>query len=173
MKKLLCLCLMTVFLVGCSKQEAFETVSDEYVHPAEVEMQQTAIQIPEGAVVTAMQNDMVGSLYFCDDYTMTLHTMQSGDLNQTIREVTGFEKDQLHMMETAADNARRYDFVWVSAGEGEEQVGRAAILDDGAYHYVLTCMTDASNARALQESWQTLFESFILVAPGEDPYTGS
>ena len=52
-------------------------------------------------------------------------------------------------------------------------MGRAAILDDGSYHYVLTCMTDASNAHALQESWQTLFDSFTLAEPGEDPYTGS
>ena len=173
MKKWLCLCLLPVFLTGCGRQEAYETVSDDYVQPVAAVMQEAAVQIPEGAVVAAMQNDEAGSLYFCDNYTMTLQTVVSGDLNKTLREVTGFEKDQLKLIETAAGDSRRYDCVWVSAGEGEEQVGRAAILDDGSYHYVLTCMTDASNAHALQESWQTLFDSFTLAEPGDDPYTGS
>lgn len=173
MKKLLCLCLLPVLLAGCGKQEAYETISDEYVQPVAAVMQQAAVQIPDGAVAAAMQNDESGSLYFCDDYIMTLQTMASGDLNNTMREVTGFEKDQLNIIETAAENAVRYDCVWVSSGEGEEQVCRAAILDDGAYHYVLTCMTGASNARSLQESWQTLFDSFTLTEPGVDPYTGS
>lgn len=173
MKKWLCLGLLPVFLVGCGKQEAYETVSDEFIQPVAAVMQQAAIQIPEGAVVAAMHNDETGSIYFCDDYTMTLQTMESGDLNKTVYTVTGYTKEQLDMIETAAENAVRYDCVWVSAGESEEQVGRAAILDDGNYHYVLTCMTNASDALSLQEAWQTLFSSFCITEPGVDPYTGS
>lgn len=173
MKKWLCLTLLPIFFLGCSRQETFETVSDEYVQPVAAVMMQPAVQIPDGAVMAVMQNDEAGSIYFCDGYTMTLQTMQSGDLGETVNAVTGYTKEQLDLIETLAADAVRYDCVWVSAGEGGEQVGRAAILDDGNYHYVLTCMTDASNAQSLQESWQRLFNSFCITAPGADPYTGS
>ncbi len=174
MKKWLCLCLaLMLVLTGCGKQESYETISDEYVQPAVATMMQVAVQMPDGAVVAAMENDSNGSIYFCDDYTITLQTTASGDLNKTVCSVTGYEKEQLDLIETGTDYGRRYDFVWVSFGEGEEQVGKAAILDDGNYHYVLTCMTGASNAHALQEEWQALFSSFCLTAPGEDLYTGS
>lgn len=173
MKNLLCLCLLPVLLVGCGKQEAYETISDEYVQPVAAVMQQAAVQIPDGAVVAAMHSDESGSLYFCDGYTITLQTMDSGDLSRTVQTVTGYTKEQLNMIKTASEGAVRYDCVWVSAGEGEEQVCRAAILDDGDYHYILSCMSDASNARSFQETWQTLFDSFCLTEPGVDLYTGS
>ncbi len=174
MKKWLILSfLLPAMLFGCSKQETFETVSDEFVQPVAAVMKQAAVQIPDGAVVAAMQNEEAGSMYFCDDYTITLQTMESGDLDKTISTVTGYDPEQLDLIETAAADGHRYDFTWVSLGENEEQIGRAAVLDDGSYHYVLTCMADASNAYALQETWQMLFSSFCLTTPGEDPYTGS
>ena len=173
MKKWLCWILLPVILCGCSQQKVLETVSDEYVPPTVIAMQQMAVDIPDGAVVSAMADDTSGSIYFCDGYTMTLQTMASGDLNETVNSVTGYDASQLELIETASGNANRYDWVWVSAGEGEEQVCRGAILDDGNYHYVLTCMTGASNAQSVQECWQTLFRSFCLTTPGEDPYTGS
>lgn len=174
MKKWLCLCLvLPLLLLGCGKQESFETISDEYVQPVAAVMMQVAVQIPDGAVIAAMENDDTGSIYFCDDYTITLQTLDAGDLNSTVHTATGYGKEQLDLIETSTDYGLRYDCIWVSVGEGEEQVGRAAILDDGSYHYVLTCMTGASNACELQEEWQALFSSFCLTMPGEDPYTGS
>ena len=173
MKKGLFLLLMPAFLLGCSAQESFETVSDEYVQPVAAVMQQAALRLPEGAAVAVMQNDETGSIYFCDDYTITLQTLDSGDLKETLYTATGFEEDQLKVIETNCGTAKRYDCVWASAGEGEEQIGRVAILDDGNYHYVLTCMTGASNAQALQDQWQDLFSSFCITEPGTDPYTGS
>ena len=173
MRKWLILGLLPVMLLGCGKQEVYETVTDEYVQPVSATMQQAAVQIPEGAAVSVMHSDETGSLYFCDEYTISLQTTEAGDLERTLCDVTGYEKEQLKIIETISGNAVRYECVWVSAGEGEEQVGRTAILDDGNYHYILTCMTDASNALSLQEPWQALFSSFCITAPGSDPYTGS
>ena len=43
-----------------------------------------------------------------------------------------------------------------------EVVGGKFILDDGSYHYVLSAMTDADNAREYGEMWNGMFESFTL-----------
>lgn len=174
MKKWLIFCLLLpVCLLGCGKQEAYETVTDAYVQPVSAPMQQAAVQIPEGAAVSVMHSDEGSSLYFCDGYTITLQTAEAGDLDSTLCAVTGYKREQLNVIQTFSGDAARYDCVWVSAGEGEEQVGRAAVLDDGSYHYVLSCMSSASDAPKLQEAWNTLFSSFCLATPGEDLYTGS
>ena len=57
---------------------------------------------------------------------------------------------------------RRYECVWVAAGEEEQQVGRMAILDDGNYHYCMTAMADEGDVLQLRDTWQALFDSFIL-----------
>lgn len=172
-KKALLLLILPVFLFGCGAEQTFETVTDEYVQPVAAVMQQAAIQLPDGAAVSVMQNEENGSIYFCDDFTLTLQTLEAGDLNHTLYTATGYEQQQLNIIETASGDAKRYDCVWAAAGEGEDQVGRAAVLDDGNYHYVLTCMTGASNAESLQQQWQAIFTSFCLTTPGMDPYTGS
>jgi len=171
MKKCLFLLLLPLLLTGCGDQETYETVSDEILQPVAAIAQQTVVQLPDGAAVSVMQNDEEGTLYFCQGYTMTMQTMEAGDLNRTVKAVTGYGKDDLQLIRSGSHDAVRYDCVWAAAGEGEDQVGRAAILDDGNYHYVLTCMTGASQAEALQEHWQALFESFSLAST--DLRTGS
>ena len=41
-------------------------------------------------------------------------------------------------------------------------MGRAAVLDDGRYHYVLTVQADAARSGELTETWNQLFSGFSL-----------
>ena len=56
----------------------------------------------------------------------------------------------------------RYEFVWVSAGETGERLGRGVILDDGSYHYVMTVLRDAESTENSQIVWNDVFASFRL-----------
>lgn len=172
MKKWLCLMVVSMLFAGCGRQETLETVCDTYDIPQKQPMQQAAVRIPEGATAEVMQTEE-NNIWFCEDYVMTMQTLDAGDLDETVQTVTGFDRKRLDMIKTTTDTAERYDWVWVSAGEEGDQLCRGAILDDGNYHYVLTCMTDASKAPALQQTWQSMFDSFRLTEPGLDPYTGS
>ena len=172
MKKLILLAGILLLLTGCAAEPTFETMSDEYVQPAIAQTHQMTLSLPEDASVLTVQSDG-GDLYFCDGYTITVQVMQSGDLNKTLLQTTGFEKDQLQLMQTQPDCFKRYDWVWTSAGEGEDQVCRGAILDDGVSHYVLTCMAGASQSHRVQEAWQELFDSFDLQSQDELIRTGS
>ena len=90
-----------------------------------------------------------------------MQTCPAGNLNDTIRKLTGFDKEQLTVMETEQDGAKRYDFVWAAAGEDGERLGRAAILDDGSYHYCLSVLRDAQGEKS-QVVWSEVFSSFGL-----------
>lgn len=163
-KSLMALLLITCFLTGCGKQPTMETVNDEYLQPAPAQMQQVLVTLPDEVCVPVMQTD-TGKFYVCQDYTVSQQIFSAGDLQKTFREVSGFLPEDLKIMETDWENAKRYDFVWTAAGEAEDQVCRGCILDDGNYHYVLTASTGATQAGQLQSVWREIFNSFRLVSP--------
>ncbi len=173
MKKLVLLAGIILLLTGCGGQPTFETVSDEYVQPVSVQLRQMALALPEDAAALTVQSDGTGNLYFCDGYTITVQVVDGGDLDKTLRQTTGFGRDFLALMETETDGVKRWEGIWTAAGEGEDQVGRVAVLDDGVNHYVLTCMAGASQTEGVQPQWQALFSSFRLLSEEELLHTGS
>ena len=69
----------------------------------------------------------------------------------------------LTVLETRQGDIDRYDFVWTMAGETGDRLGRAAILDDGNYHYCMSVLRDAQNPKMSQIVWSDVFASFTLV----------
>ena len=163
MKKFWILLIVAIFLTACGGQETMETVSDIYDIQAMSQLRRLDLQLPEDAVVESMENDNAGVIYFCDGYTLTVQMAESGDLDRTLRQTTGFGRDQLTVMQTLQEDVKRYDCVWSAVGEGGDQIGRAAVLDDGGYHYVVTVMADASVAGELTPIWQDILGSAKIV----------
>lgn len=162
MKKCWLILVLAVFLTGCGAQETFETVSDIYDAPAMAQMRQLEIALPKEAAVPSMENEDAGKIYLCNGYTLTVQTLAGGDLDRTMRQLTGFGREQLTVMETQVEGIDRYACVWSAAGEGGDQIGRAVILDDGSYHYAVTVMADSASAGELAEIWQEILKSAKL-----------
>lgn len=161
MKKLLVLMVLALSLAGCGGAEVFETVADEMVQSVMAQPREIRLTLPEEAVLPAMETDH-GTIYICKDYDVAVQTLPSGNLEGTIRSVSGFDPEDLTIMETTLSDTDCYEFVWTSAGEWKEQVCRCMILDDGDYHYVLTAMIDSDLIGEYQEIWNGMFESFRL-----------
>lgn len=170
MKKCWMLAVLMLCLTGCGAQETFETLGDEIVQSAAALQQTVSVILPDGAVTDVMETASTGKLYLCDGYSVTVQTLEAGDLDRTLRTVTGFSRDALTVMQTQWQNTRRYECVWSAAGEAEDQVGRAVILDDGCYHYAVSVMAPSSKAGGLADTWQSLFDSVRL---GNEVNTGS
>ena len=75
---------------------------------------------------------------------------------------TETESIETQPVETVQEGVKRDDCVWTSAGEGEDQVGRATVWDDGAYHYAVTVMAGESQMRELSDIWQDILGSVSL-----------
>ena len=110
----------------------------------------------------AMSVLSVCCLYDCGDYVLTTQIMQGGDLDSTLRQLTGFSGDDLAHMKTKQQGIDRYDCVWTAVGESGEQVCRAVILDDGSYHYTVAVMADATKTGGLNEQWRSVLNSVKL-----------
>lgn len=155
---------LTLTLTGCSIEDTLETISDLYDVPVMAQMQQVELALPKEAAAPSMENPEAGKLYLCDGYTLTVQTMGAGDLDRTLRQLTGFEKSQLTLMQTRRNDVDCYECVWTGAGEGGDQMSRAMVLDDGSFHYAVTVMAAAEDAGSLANVWQTIFDSVKLVS---------
>ena len=116
MKKVLILLLLAAALCGCQNKETFETVDDVYEIPAPAPMGKVMLVLPGDAAAMTMDGNQTDQLYFCGDAVITVQVLESGDLNRTIRAVTGFERDALTVVQTEQEDLTRYDFVWHAPG---------------------------------------------------------
>ena len=162
MRKICCFLVMMVLLSGCTAQSTFETISDADDTPVLSKLHSMDIKLPKEASVPTFQSEAGGQLYLCDDYTISVQTFESGDMNKTLREITGFEKENLTVMETEYAGIKRCNCVWSASGEGGDYVGRALVLDDGAHHYAVSVMAEFSKAGELSAKWKELFDSVTL-----------
>lgn len=161
MKKVWMILALALVLSGCGAEETYETMADELIQSVMAQPREISITLPEEALLPAMESDS-GTLYICKDYDVIVQTVESGDLEETIRLVSGFSPEELTIMQTQTGEMTQYDFVWTTTTDGGEQVGRAMILDDGNYHYILTTMADADVVEEYREIWNGLFETFEL-----------
>lgn len=159
MKQWMGICLLAVMLCGCRAEETLETVSDEWVVPAMAQPREISVRLPDDAVAPVLEQEG-RRLYMGRDYEIMVETMSAGDLNDTIRTLSGYEKEQLTVLETRQADADRYDFVWTTAGETGERLGRAVILDDGNYHYCMSALRDPGDTLVV---WRDVFGSFSLL----------
>lgn len=162
MKRIWCFLLAGVLFCGCSGEQVTETVCDELLLSAMAPQKELSVKLPAHAAKATLAAEDGAQLYFCDDYTLTVQTCTAGDLNRTARELCGYGATQLTVLETKLGGVKRYDWTWTSAGESGAQVGRAAVLDDGDYHYCLTVMADEAEGGSLDSQWDTLFASLGL-----------
>ena len=161
MKKIWILVLALMLLCGCGAEETFETVGDEIVQQVLAQQREILLKLPEETLLPAVETDG-RTLYSCSGYDVTVQTLAGGDLNATVRQISGFAADDLTVIQSATGELTCYEFVWTGTGDLGEEVCRAKILDDGNYHYVLTASASAKMAGELQEIWNGMFETFEL-----------
>lgn len=162
MGKILCLLVLILSLTGCDAAPTFETLgpvihqSNEVAAMADIEL-----TLPESASAQTFGADS-DTFYECDGYTLVVQTQQSGDLNDTLRTISGFTPDKLTVMCSSLGEIKRYEWVWSAAAEEGELICRAAVLDDGNYHYCIYTFAPAIQGSSLTEEWNSLFASFGL-----------
>ena len=159
MKRWIGICLLAFLLCGCRAEETMETVSDEWMVPAMAQPREISVRLPEDTVAPVLEQDG-RRLYMGLDYEIMVETLAAGDLNATVRTLSGYEKEQLTVLETRQGDLDRYDFVWTTAGEKGERLGRGVILDDGDYHYCMSALREPGDTVVV---WRDVFGSFSLI----------
>ena len=161
LKKWMTIGICAILLTGCTAP-TFETLGDiphqQVVAPVP---QKVVLTLPEGAVKSVWSGEE-DTMYLCDDYTVHLQTMDSGDLKESIRSLSGFDPDDLTLVKSTCGDHDRYEWVWTAVGEGGDVICRCALLDDGKFHYALTVSASATAAGTLTEEWTDIISTFCL-----------
>ena len=154
--------IVLAMLSGCAAQETMETVSDVPAAPVVAPLREISMALPEEAASPTVESDSQ-RLYLCEDYEITVQILDGGDLNQTVKTLSGYDRDALTVLSTRKDNLDCYEFVWACAGEEGELVGRGMVLDDGYCHYCVSILGEAEQAMENKVLWDDMFRSFTLV----------
>lgn len=160
-KSLWFILVIALLLTGCASVPTFETLGNAYAPEDVPEPCAYTLKLPDNAAMATIQGD-TGRIYFCDGYEILVETLSAGNLDGTVRTLSGFGVKDLTVMETKTQGYSCYECAWTSAGEGGFQTARTKILDDGVWHYCLTVFAPAENVSNLQGQWQSLFDSFAL-----------
>lgn len=162
MKRMILLMTVLGLLSGCSAAETYEMVTDEPVQQVSAQPREIHFFLAEETAMPAMETDS-GKLYLCGEYDVMSQIFDGGDLERTIRQVSGFSPSDLTVIQTESENVKKTEFVWTSAAEEGHRICRATILDDGNYHYVLSATVPAEKIEEYQEIWNGIFETFKLI----------
>ena len=153
---------LVFLLCGCGAEETFETVTDVQVLPVMAQPKQISVRLPDDGIAPVLEMDD-RQVYLSEEYEIVMETLSAGDLEATVRALCGYALEQLTVIQTQQEDFDRYEFVWVSTGEVGDRLGRAVILDDGAYHYCMSVLRDAASVETSQIVWSEVFGSFTLV----------
>lgn len=151
--------ILVLTLTGCGQKAVLETVDDVPVVPVMASPARISVALPEEAAAPVLEEDGL-QVYLCDGYEIFLENRPSGDLQKTLRHLTGYDADALTVIKTGQGSIDRYEFVWTCAGEEGQRIGRAAVLDDGHYHYCLSVLRDGD---VDPDGIQGIFASFALM----------
>ena len=156
-RKCACLLVLLLLLTGCTPAVDYESVSDSqmYIQPSSAQVQ---LQLPSTAAVTTISDGTGDRIYLCEGYSVAVQTFSAGDLDATLRSVTGFSSNALTILHTKSGELDRYECAWSCAGE-QQQVGQAVILSDGNYHYTVSVLADAGSEPG---QWQQVLQSVQL-----------
>lgn len=152
--------LVAVALCGCSK-ETYEVLGNVDIELKDITPAQIQLNVPEGDTLTVIKGDD-GMLYLGEDYEISLQTLSSGNLDQTLQTVTGYSKENITVMEIAEDDVDRYVCAWSAVSEEGELVGRCTVLDDGRFHYCLTVLIKADKAGEVRDAVDAMFAAYSL-----------
>ena len=161
MKRISLLIIFALLLCGCGTQETMETLGNVLEYQEAAAPMDIKLEIPKEAGIQTMGSEQ-GQIWFCQGYEITAETLPAGDISKTVLSISGYQRDALTFLQTSETGIKRYECVWVSAGEAGDEVHRAVILDDGSYHYVVTVCAAAEDAGSLQPSWEALLDSFSV-----------
>ena len=162
MKKWICAAMAIFLLTGCGVQTTMETVADVVVEPEAPAPRAISVSLPGETAMPAMESES-GRFYLASDYEIWVQTLPGGDMTTTIETMSGFLPEDLTVITTESGDCHRHEFVWATAGEGGDLLGRGVILDDGNYHYTMTVLRSAQTVANSPVVWDGVFGSFKVV----------
>ena len=165
MKKGIAMCLLLVFLTGCSSP-VWETVDDVSADAATVSGTDAAYRIetslPQGMELLGQTDGW--SIYSNADGTMEVETrtFPASDIAAAVKLLSGRDPEYLNVLQTERFGLPEYQFAWVSQTECGQQLHRADLVIDGTDCYAIVCSTLEQAGNAYSDEVRQVIAAFGL-----------
>lgn len=160
--KLICLLCVLLLLTGCSTVPVWETVDDfSPAIPASTWLDEAyAIQIglPDHAELT-WQTDTC-TLYEAETMQIMTETFLASDLNTAVRHLSGYDAENLLILETTRFDLPEYQFAWYTQTAEGGNLCRADLVMDGSTCYAVVCT--APEGENTMDTTRQVFSTFGL-----------
>lgn len=163
--KILWLVAALLVLNGCSVP-VWETVDDsEMAVPAATwqdEVHDIQFGLPDGLVLQEQTDNW--KLYSNPNGDMEIQARRflASDVDQAIRTISGFDAEQLTVLETSRYDRPMYRFSWLSQSEQGCYLNRACLVFDEMNCYALICSRTEEAGTMHEEMIRSVFSSFGL-----------
>ena len=163
--KRVCLVLLCLLLSGCSTP-VWETVEDEIPVAAVSSWLEEAYTVQFGVPesVSLLEEREGWQVYGTEDGSLEIETrtfLTSG-LESAVRTVSGFEAEELTILQTTRFGLPEYQFVWLAQTEQGSRLYRADLVLDGMDCYAVICSRPESAGDDYDQEIRQVFSSFGL-----------
>lgn len=163
--KMICLILLIcVLLSGCGTAAVWETVDDFMPEvPASSwldEAQVIEITLPSNAVLAEEGEGC--RLYEADGLQVETNTFLASDLRAAVKHLSGYEEDQMMILQMERDGLPEYQFAWYAQTEEGGRLYRADLVMEGMTCYAVVCSTPEEAGDAYEIQSRQVFASFTL-----------
>lgn len=165
MNKGIALCLLLVFLTGCSSP-VWETVDDADADAVAVSGADAVYRIetslPQEMELLVQTDDWC--VYSNADGTMEVETrtFPASDVAAAVKMLSGYDSEHLNVLQTERFGLPEYQFAWVSQTECGQRLHRADIVIDGTDCYAVICSTLEQVGNAYADEVRQVIAAFGL-----------
>ena len=161
MKIVLLLSLLVLFLTGCgARVETWETVEDTV---AVTESASPVYDIIVGLPEAALTDETDNSRRYETEYLQVETSMfQAKDLNDAVHYLSGFEAENLTILQTTRFDLPEYQFAWYCQTEEGGRLCRADLVMDGTTCYGVVCSFSEEAGEIAWTEARQVFSAFGL-----------
>ena len=149
-------------LTGCSAQPVWETVEDGVIAAARQTDYDLLLPLSDQAEIIGTRNG--DTLYQMGSMEILATTFYAADYQSAVKHLSGYEAENLNILQTSRFDMPEYQFVWCSQSEDGGMVYRADLLMDGMTCYAVVCGAPETDD-TFQDSVRQVFSAFGLYAP--------
>lgn len=152
-----------LLLSGCAAEPVYETIGDvcgntePVAAPGEI-----TFAPPDGAARETSADGSGRNIYTVGAWEIWTQVYPGGDIRATMEQITGLGAQALTVMERQANGMACYETAWTTTGENGSLVGRAAVMDDGNYHYCLGLLVPEDQAEGIGEVFSQLLTTVTV-----------
>ena len=165
MKRGIALGFLLVFLTGCSRPvwEMVNDVPEDVVNASSTDAgYQIETSLPQDMEILAQTDEWCIYTNVDGSLEVETRTFPASNIDLAVKVLSGYDAEQLNVLQTERFDLPEYQFAWVSQTECGQWLHRADLVIDGTDCYAVVCSTLEQAGNTYADEVRQVFSAFGL-----------